>query len=133
MQTEQKILVKDLAYPTPKKVLMSDPLSKVSDKMLRAKIHSVIIVNEAVEPIGIISSWDLVKISFFGEKAKDIPVSKLLKEQKLITIRSDRPWTEAFDLMLDYHIRSLPVVNKAGKLDGIVTLFDLAKFARKQI
>ena len=126
-------LVKDLAFPTPKKVVLSDPLSKVSDKMLRAKIHSVIVVNEAIEPIGIISSWDLVKISFLGEKAKDISVSKILKEQDLKTIQQDRPWTEAFDTMINYHIRSLPVVDKTGKLAGIITLSDLAKFVRTKI
>jgi len=125
--------VADLAFPSPKKVFLSDALSKVSDKMLRAKIHSVIVVNEEIKPIGIISSWDLVKLSFIGEKAKDVPVSKLIKDQNLLTIHESKPWTEAFDLMIKNHIRSIPVVDNNGKLAGIITLFDLAKFAKTQI
>lgn len=44
-----------------------------------------------------------------------------------VTIRPDRPVTEAASLMLDRCVNRLPVVDKHGKLVGIVTRADLVR------
>ncbi len=48
------------------------------------------------------------------------PVSELMTRD-VITVRPDTPLDEALGLMLNNHVRRLPVVDEAGRLVGIVS------------
>ncbi len=126
------VKVSAIMEPKPQTVTPDTPLSKVSDKMLRTKVHSVIVVEEG-KPIGMISSLDIVKTTFISEKAKDMPVSKLLEGQKLVFVYDEMSLRDALNLMVDKNIRSLPIMNLDEKLVGLISMFDIAKFIRHKL
>jgi len=66
-------------------------------------------------------------------RGEDFYIKKLLKEAKIgdymsrepITIRVDEPFSKVPERLSRHHIRHLPVIDKEGKLLGIVTQSDL--------
>lgn len=127
-----EVKVSAIMEPKPQTVSPDTPLSKVSDKMLRMKVHSVIVVDDG-KPIGMISSMDIVKTTFISEKAKDMPVSKLIEGQKLFFVYDEVNLRDALNLMVDKNIRSLPILNFDEQLIGLISLFDIAKFIRQKL
>jgi CBS domain-containing protein len=93
------VKVSAIMEPKPQTVSPVTPLSKVSDKMLRMKVHSVIVVDDG-KPVGMISSLDIVKTTFISEKAKDMPVSKLIEGQKLFFVYDEVNLRDALNLMV---------------------------------
>ena len=128
-----EVKVIDLANKKPQTVNKDMPLSKAADKMLRDKVHRVIVVDLDGNPIGIVSSWDIVKVSFISDQAKNMPISKLIEGQKLFFVYDEVTARDALNLMVDKNIRSLPVLNLDRKLAGVISMFDIAKFVREKM
>ncbi len=127
------VKVIDLANKKPPTVNRDMPLSKAADKMLREKVHRVVVTDANGKPIGIVSSWDIVKTSFISEQAKNLPVSKIIEGQKMIFVYDEVSVRDALNLMIDKGIRSLPILDFDEKLAGVVSLFDVAKFVKEKL
>ena len=95
------------------------PLSEAADIMSDKEIGSLIYVDGG-EIKGIITERDLLKN--FDSKKK---ISQVMTKD-VVTITPDTRAEEALDLMRDNKIKRIPVVDKGGKLIGIVSLTDLA-------
>jgi CBS domain-containing protein len=52
---------------------------------------------------------------------------------ELVTIYDDEPIERAFAKLRTYRIRRLPVVDRSGTLQGILTLDDLLGWIREQL
>jgi len=110
--------IKDLmhqAFVIDKDIPLSDAAEIMSDK----EIGSLIYVQDG-EIAGIVTERDLLRN--FDSKKK---VSQVMTKD-VITVGLDTRAEEALDLMRDNKIKRLPIVDKSGKLLGIVTLTDLA-------
>ncbi len=128
-----EIKVVSVANKRPPTVNMDMPLSKAADKMLREKAHRVIVTDKNGKPVGIVSSWDIVKVSFISDQAKNMPVSKIIEGHKLIFVFDEVSVRDALNLMVDKKIRSLPIMNFDEELVGLISLFDIAKFVREKL
>ena len=126
------VTVKIFTNKKPPTVSADMPLSKAADKMLREKVHSVVVLDNG-KPVGVVSSWDIVKTSFIAEKAKEMPVSKLIEGQHLYFVFEEVSLRDALNLMVDKNINSLPILNESEELVGMVRLFDIAKFIREKL
>lgn len=128
------VKVMAIAAKKPQTVSADTTLSKVADKMLRVKIHSVTVVDDKGNPIGMVSSLDLVKTTFLSaEKTKDMPVGKLIENQKLYFIYDEVSLRDALNLMVDKNVRSLPIKSFEDKLVGIITMSDIMRFVREKL
>lgn len=123
----------ELANKKPPTISKEMPLSKAADKMLREKVHRVVVTDGNGKPIGIVSSMDIVKTSFISEQAKNLPVSKIIEGQKLIFIFDEVSVRDALNLMIDKGIRSLPIIDFNDKLAGLVNLVDIARFVKEKL
>lgn len=129
-----EVKVMAIAAKNPQTVNPDMALAKAIDKMLREKIHSVIVTADGGKPVGIVSSLDIVKTAFLGsEKAKDLPISKLIEGQKLLFVYDEMSVRDALNLMVDKNVRSLPILDMEENLEGIITMSDIAKFVRKKL
>lgn len=128
-----EVKVIDLANKKPQTVNKDMPLSKAADKMLRDKVHRVIVTDNNGKPIGVVSSWDIVKISFISDQAKNMPVSKLIEGQKFLFVYEELTARDALNLMVDKNIRSLPIMSLEEKLVGVISMFDIARFVREKL
>ncbi len=103
-------------------------VSKAAEKMLREKVHSIVIVDKNSKPVGMLSAWDVLKIAFLSESARELPVSKLIEGQKLLFLYEEVSIRDSIALMVDKGVRSLPVLDEKDKLVGKISLTDIARF-----
>ena len=121
----QETRVGDVMTTSVMTISTDETITKAADKMLKSKIHGLVTVNGSV-PVGVITTFDLLKIAFLKEYSDSASVSKYSSKRDLITIEIDAPLSEAAFLMVENNIRTIPVV-EAGQLVGIISMIDILK------
>jgi IMP dehydrogenase len=114
--------------------LILDPItlnikSKVRDAesiMQEFKIGGIPIVDENRKLIGIITNRDLR-----FQKDLGVPVEKIMTKENLITAQDGITLDKAESILKKYKIEKLPVVDKSGKLTGLITFKDIQKKKNK--
>ncbi|MEK6964190.1 MAG: CBS domain-containing protein [Nanoarchaeota archaeon] len=111
-------------------VLCAEPGVKLVDcakLMAEKKVGSIVICTEKDRVIGILTEQDLVR----KVMAKNIdPHSTLVTQiipRKIITITPEKDLYEAMVLMQQHNIKHLPVVNKKGDLEGVISFKDVIR------
>ena len=90
--------------------------------MARFSISGVPIVDDDGRLVGIITNRDLQ-----FERDLDRPLSDAMTKDKLITAPEGTTLDEAERILARHRIEKLPVVDKAGKLMGLITVKDIHK------
>lgn len=127
----------------------TDDLLSLAARRMATNGHAALpVVNDQHEPVGMISELDLLKVmlpdyvSELGDLSflppdlslgdhtfADIaclPVSQVMRTEIVHIVTEDDPVLEVIRLMVQFHIRRLPVV-RAGKMIGIVSRGDLIR------
>ena len=98
-----------------------------AEKIMREfKIGGIPIIDGNGKLVGIITNRDLR-----FQKDMSIPIEKIMTKENLITAPEGITLEEAEILLQDYKIEKLPIVNKKGKLTGLVTYKDILKKKNK--
>ena len=101
---------------------LNEVIIRISDARL-----GVAIIQENGTITGIVTDGDVRRaMQKYGDRFFDLPVSEVMTRSPK-TISEDARVTEAEDIMHSYKIHSLLVVDSAGKLAGIVELYDLMR------
>lgn len=108
-------------------ITQSQSLVDASRVMVDANIKSVIVSDANDHPVGILTSTDFVRMAADGANPTEGSVAEHMT-QDIVTIDSDAVVYEAADAMREQNISHLPVVENDGKLIGIVTTTDVAKY-----
>jgi IMP dehydrogenase len=90
--------------------------------MSENKIGGIPIVNSAGKLVGILTNRDLR-----FEKNNKRKVTEVMTKEKLITAPKGTDLKQAEKILEQYKIEKLPVVDKAGKLVGLITYKDILK------
>jgi len=94
------------------------------------KIGCLVVVNDAMEPVGLITEKDLVhKVVARNLKSKEVLIKDIVSP-KLISISPKATIIEAAKLMAKKNIKRLPVIEN-GKLLGIITVSDITSVSPK--
>jgi len=99
--------------------------SKVSDAnqiMKEFKIGGIPIIDSGDKLVGIITNRDLR----FQEN-NGLPISEIMTSENLITAKEGCDLNEAEDILQQYKIEKLPIVDDDGKLTGLITYKDILK------
>lgn len=107
----------------PKTVKVSSAARLMAERV----ISCIVIVDNSTKPIGIITERDIVRRILF---ANIDPKTKKLDDvmsSPVITAAPDVDMSAAIKTMQKNRIRRLPIVDKEGKLVGLVTQTDLFK------
>jgi len=110
--------------------MIIDPITLTKDKnvayakslMSKYKIGGIPVVNKNNELIGIITNRDL---RFENDNGR--MVSEVMTSKNLITAKEGTSLKQAEMILQDHKIEKLPVVNKKGKLVGLITYRDIIK------
>lgn len=94
--------------------------------MREHKIGGIPVVDEGNKLIGIITNRDLR-----FHKDQTIPVKDIMTKDNLITAGEGITLEEAEDILQEYKIEKLPIVNKSGVLTGLITYKDILKKRNK--
>jgi len=101
--------------------------ASVSEALVQMeKIHGgACVVLEESALVGMFSERDLMlRVIKEGSSLAETPVREVMTEH-LSTIAGDSDSAEALSLMLENHIRHLPVVNEDGRLAGLLSMRSL--------
>ncbi len=86
-------------------------------------IGGIPVVNNNGVLVGIITNRDLR-----FQKDANLPISEAMTKENLITAPEGTTLLQAEEILQGYKIEKLPVVNKDGKLVGLITFKDIQKF-----
>lgn len=120
--------VRDIMTPDPISVKRKTAVIEVARVMAENNIGSVVVVDDAGTPIGIITEEDLVKRVLAKARDPRTTLAEEVMSSPLIYV--DPSWTvkDAVDLMARKGIGHLPVLER-GKLVGIVAEYDIVRLA----
>lgn len=138
----RQIKVRDAMTPSPKSVSLSCPLIDAAKLLLSSIFTGLPVVDEKNRPVGVLTQGDLIhksglpmRLGLLAETdavhlesalarlssrtAKDIMTTPP------VTVGEDRQLSEAVDVMLAKGVKRLPVVDKAGRLTGVLSRLDI--------
>jgi len=114
------ILTRKVTTITPQ-TLLSGAASLMAGKGI-----SCLVVLSDGKPVGILTEADLVHIGHQHVDMQATSVGDYLS-QPLICIATDQSIYEAFDFLLEHHVRHLVVVDAAGYMQGLITFTDILR------
>ncbi|MFM9840195.1 MAG: IMP dehydrogenase [Cyclobacteriaceae bacterium] len=98
-----------------------------AEKIMREnKIGGIPVIDSNGKLMGIITNRDLR-----FQKDMNMPIERIMTKENLITAPEGITLEKAELLLQDYKIEKLPIVNKKGKLTGLVTYKDILKKKNK--
>ncbi len=127
-------------------VITADPdetLGAVKAKLENNLIHHIPVIKDGTV-LGIISNSELNKMEhhftlFQSPEAKQSNIqifstilAKEVMATPVVTIKDDDDVMDAVDIFLENAFHAIPVINHEHKLEGILTTFDLIRFAFKR-
>jgi CBS domain-containing protein len=101
-------------------------LAEVADGMADLGINSVVAIDDACYPTGILTSTDFVRAARDGRTPADTTVREYMATD-VLTIGPDDGVTAVADRMIENDLNHLPVVD-SGSVVGILTSTDLAAY-----
>ena len=122
MDTVADLMVKDVLTVAP-----SDTIGEAAEKMNAANVGAVVVVEDFVRIVGIVTERDLLRAVASRARAAEARVRQWMTPDP-VTIAPDLTVEEAARIMFDHNFRHLPVV-KDGRPLGIVSLRLLSRWA----
>jgi IMP dehydrogenase len=104
----------------------NDTISDALSLMKEHSIGGIPVVNSDMTLVGIVTNRDLR-----FEKDYKKPVSQVMTEKNIITAEVGTDLTKAEDILQEYKIEKLPVIDKKRKLVGLITYKDILKIKIK--
>jgi CBS domain-containing protein len=131
-----EIMTRDVISVSP-----NDNMTVVDEIFKKNNIHHIPVIDNNGKVVGVVSSTDYNKLlnsfTFFINQKKDsyntaIMRSMLVEDvmtKHVATLQSDSTVMIAAGIFKENLFHAIPVVDKSGKLEGIVTTFDLLNYA----
>jgi IMP dehydrogenase len=94
--------------------------------MKENKIGGIPVVDDKNHLVGIVTNRDLR-----FERKHDRPITEVMTKDRLITTTEFTDFEKAADILQEYKIEKLPVVDKDNKLIGLITYKDIIKIAAR--
>ena len=107
----------------------SETVKEAHADMQVGVIRHLPVLDDRRRLVGMLSDRDVLKV--VGAKRNGKVADIMTRE--VVTIRPDAPAHEAARMMMDLKIGSLPVVDDAGTLIGLVTQTDYLDLARRAL
>lgn len=152
MEKAAKFLVSEFMHAEVPTVGPSATLRDVLATMVTHRTNGLVVINEAREILGIVSSWDIIQEvvpdyletdkhlaafeagDIFAQRVTELqtkPVAEFMTKAVQVC-HADHALMEAATLLSEHRIRQLPVVDQNKKLVGYINRTDI-KLAMAQI
>jgi CBS domain-containing protein len=125
MATVADVMNKDVLTVQP-----SDTIGEAADKMIDAGVGAIVVMEDGVRIIGIVTERDLMRAVSGRARAAEARVRQWMTEN-VVTIEPETTVEAAAKIMFENHFRHLPVVREGRPL-GIVSLRRLSRWEFEQ-
>jgi CBS domain-containing protein len=120
-QTEEIPFVVSVMHPAIT-CAESEPIRAIAERIVTKSVNHIVVVDDAVKLLGIVTSWDITRAMAEGKKAlADI------ESRNVITAKPDEPLEIASKRMAQHNISALPVIDIERKVLGIITSEDVSR------
>jgi IMP dehydrogenase len=106
----------------PITVCEDSPIRLAKEVMDKYGISGVVVLDKKEQIVGILTNRDILFEKNLTKKVKDI-----MTREKLITAPEGTSLEKAQLILKKYRIEKLPIISKAGKLKGLITVRDIIK------
>ncbi len=106
----------------PVTIKMGSKVSDALNMMKEYKIGGIPVVDDEMNLVGIVTNRDLR-----FERNLDRKIDEVMTKENLVTTTQSTNLEEAAEILQNHKIEKLPVVDKDGKLVGLVTYKDITK------
>jgi len=107
-----------------------ESIKEATRLLVEYNIGALVVVNEARQPVGIISERDILRAAARRDDAFARPVSQVMTKDVIIGLPQDDIISVAHT-MTERRFRHLPIMEK-GELIGIISIGDVVKAQRDQ-
>ncbi len=108
----------------PVTVRPSATVKEALEIMERYKISGVPVVDDGNKLVGILTNRDL---RFIKPTDYDKPVETFMTKENLITAQEGITLEEATEILQKFKVEKLPIVDKEGRIKGLITIKDIVK------
>jgi CBS domain-containing protein len=123
--------VRDVMTTRPRAVSPDAPLSQVAELMEAEDVGAIPVV-EGDRLLGMITDRDIVVRAIAkGKDPKGMPAREIAS-QELVTVDPNQDLSDALQLMAQYQVRRIPVVDGDNRLVGVVSQADVAFEAKEK-
>jgi len=123
----EDIFVGQLMSSPVQTVAPETPIYEAADVMRTQDIGSVVVVDTASHPEGILTSTDFVQLAADRASPDDTRVEEYMNPAS-VTTTVNETIQDAADTMMDHNIHHLPVIDDSDGVIGIVTTTDLTAY-----
>ncbi|HVS11054.1 MAG TPA: CBS domain-containing protein [Planctomycetota bacterium] len=103
----------------------TEPVRAAARRMESRNVGSLVVIDEAERPMGILTDRDLALRIVAGGLDADATVVVQVMTPQPRTVSEDTPIEDALGLMRSASVRRLPVVDRKGRLVGVLSLDDI--------
>jgi len=145
----RQLIVRDVMTAEPKSVRETTSLSETAQQLLSSIFTGLPVLDEQNRPMGVITQGDMIRkgglplrLGLLAESDQNRlnAVLKRIESKQAaevmtspaVIISEDQPLAEAVDLMLAKGVKRLPVVDKSGRLTGILSRLDIFRTVMKK-
>jgi CBS domain-containing protein len=108
---------------------VGEPISRAARIMWDFAVGCVTVVNDDGEVVAVVTDRDVCMAAYTqGKPLHEIPIATAASARLIVLSPTDSLET-AEQLMADFRIRRLPVVDEKGRPVGIVSIDDIARYA----
>ena len=123
--------VRDVMTTRPRCVAPDTPVTQVAELMESEDVGAIPVV-EGERLVGIVTDRDIVvRAVAKGEDPRGMPASEVTSRE-LVTVDPENNLSDALQLMAQYQVRRLPVVDQEENLVGVVSQADVALEAKEK-
>ncbi len=145
----RQLLVRDVMTPEPKSVTTDTPLSDAVRLLLGSIFTGLPVIDDKNRAVGLITQGDLIRkgglplrlglLAESDENRRESVMARMRSHRvdqamtsPAVTVAEDRPLTEAVDLMLSKGVKRLPVIDKDGRLSGMLSRLDVFRTVMRE-
>lgn len=119
-----------------REVELADAEEKVwhaAERMRQRAVGTLVVLNSAKAPIGIVTDRDLVqRVLAEGKDPRETTVDEVMTHEPQ-TVIENAPIEHALSVMRSHRLRRLPVVDHDGKLVGLLSLDDVLMLLAEEL
>lgn len=124
--TRSNLLVRNLMEDARVELDAGADVRTAVERMLRADEPYAPVLDSSRKLYGILGYENVIEHLLSGTvKVFEAPVEKYMTREPLIAVAPDEPVARAWQLMISNNLAALPVVDKKGRLVGVIAEYDL--------
>jgi CBS domain-containing protein len=105
-------------------IVPTAPVSEAAYLMMREEIGSLVVVDDQMFPVGIVTDRDLVISAIAEGKNPEESIVEEVMTKDVVYVEEETNILDILSTMSEYSIRRMPVT-KDGRLTGIISVDDL--------